>query len=178
MNQTNSNVVMKPINGYEGKYSITNDGRVFSHERYIETSYKGKLYRALRKARWLKPRDRDGYQCVAIDQKNVSVHRLVADAFIDNPNMKPVVNHINGIKHDNRVENLEWCTQYENDLHAKITGLLNPPKGENHPLSKLTNEDVIHIRESKQKGCELAKKFNVPRSTITKIRKHYAWKHT
>jgi hypothetical protein len=106
------------------------------------------------------------------------VHRLVADAFIDNPNMKPVVNHINGIKHDNRVENLEWCTQYENDLHAKITGLLNPPKGENHPLSKLTNEDVIHIRESKQNGCELAKKFNVPRSTITKIRKHYAWKHT
>ena len=65
------------------------------------------------------------YENVLINNKNISVHRLVALAFIPNPDNKPQVNHINGIRNDNRVENLEWCTNKENQIHASENGLKN-----------------------------------------------------
>ena len=69
--------------------------------------------------------------------KNKQVHRLVAESFIPNTYNKPIINHINGIKTDNRVENLEWCTYSENNLHAIKTGLRLPPRGKQNKNSKI-----------------------------------------
>lgn len=102
---------LKDIKGYEGLYKISKDGRVFS------------LY----KNSYLKPQKHTGgYFFIGIckngNKKTKTIHRLVAKAFIDNPLNKKEVNHINGIKTDNRVENLEWVTRSENELHAYKKG--------------------------------------------------------
>jgi len=98
---------MKDIKGYEGLYAITEDGRVFK--------YKGNKYMKINKRK-------DGYCSVGLTKnkknKKFLVHRLVAMSFIPNPDNKPQINHINMIKSDNRVENLEWVTQSENIKHS------------------------------------------------------------
>ena len=68
-------------------------------------------------------KDKFGYECVTIAQKNIFVHRLVASAFVENENQKDCINHKNGIKTDNYFENLEWVTKAENNRHAFRTGL-------------------------------------------------------
>ena len=102
-------------------------------------------------------------------KKNFSVHRLVATAFIPNLENKPEVNHINGIKVDNRVENLEWATCLENVHHAFSTGLRKT--GEDSPQAKLTDTQIIYIRNNPDalSIIELAKKFKVRTWTISQI---------
>ena len=121
------------------------------------------------------------------------VHRLVAEAFVPNPNNKGQVNHKNGIKNDNSVENLEWVTPSENIRHAIETGLLKYEereidiknskyaKGEEVNGSLLNPEKVIRIRslyetgEYKQK--ELAKMLNVSSGAIHDVVNRKTWKH-
>lgn len=111
-------------------------------------------------------------------RKTYKVHRIVAQCFIPNPDNKPQVNHINGIKTDNRAENLEWCTNAENQKHAVRTGLRTvfpDNRGERNGQHKLSVEDVKYIRAhykrySKDWNSEvLAKKFNVGDQAILDI---------
>lgn len=103
--------------------------------------------------------------------KHCSIHRLVAEAFIPNPDGKPQVNHLNGIKTDNRVENLEWCTNAENHRHAYAAGLQIAPQGEDSCRSKLTNEQARYVRDNPNGLTRkaLAEQFGVNEGTVSAI---------
>jgi hypothetical protein len=108
-----------------------------------------------------------------------SVHRMVAETFIPNPDNKPYVNHIDGNKHNNAVSNLEWVTASENSFHAVEAGL--SPVGEQKTLAKLTDADVVEIHNLQKSGImldrDIAIKFNVTSGVITAIRQNKTWKH-
>ena len=96
----------------------------------------------------------------------MKVHRLVAIAFLDNPLNYPMVNHKDGIKTNNKLENLEWCTREHNMKEAYRLGLKNS-SGKNNGNSKLSDEQILKIRELYDKGMsivEISKKFNIHRS--------------
>lgn len=116
--------VWKDIAGYEGMYQVSNLGRVKSLERWVQNH--GKLQHHPEKIRTPSKRE-TGYLALQLykDNKpqNCYIHRLVAEAFLPNPDNKSTVNHINGDKKDNRADNLEWSTYTENNKHAYDTGL-------------------------------------------------------
>lgn len=122
-----------------------------------------------------------GYLTVNLTKERYScpryVHRLIASAFVLNPDKKPQVNHINGIKHDNRIENLEWCTHLENHQHAADIGLM--PTGENHHGAMLTEDDIKFIREKYVHGNApaIAEILGIHRSTVLQIYHRKTWTH-
>lgn len=127
--------------------------------------------------RKLKPQPNGkGYLRVGIGKKLMFVHRLVAERYVPNPDEKPQVNHIDGDKTNNRADNLEWVSNLENRTHAVDAGL--QIHGEECSWSKLTTEDVRYIREhiGLMAVTELAKRFEVSRSTIRDIRDFKTWK--
>ena len=109
--------------------------------------------------------------------KVLRVHRLIAQAFISNAENKPNVNHKNGKKNDNRLENLEWCTQKENVKHSWETKLCNSLKGENHSNVKLNKEQVLLIRNDNRSLRVIAKDYDLNYTTISNIKTKKIWKH-
>lgn len=158
------------IKGYEGLYVISNKGEVIS-------LFTHKL---------LKPSIKNykngyaGYTLYKNDKHTQFLaHRLVAQNFIDNPECKPEVNHINGNKLDNSVENLEWCTRFENQQHAVKNGL--QAKGERQHLSKITPDEVRVMRRIYNKkefsSHRLAKIFSLHQTSVSDILSFRTWKH-
>lgn len=164
--------VWKDVKGFESLYQVSNIGNVkrLISQRVFAERLIGRTI------------DRYGYvkRVLSKDGKNnhFTEHRLVAIAFIDNPDYKATVNHINGIKTDNRVENLEWNTNIENHQHAIDTGLKDQ-KGIKHHKCKLTEEQVLEIREIgfSQTRMSLSKKYGVSRTNILGIIRGKFWKH-
>jgi ERCC4-related helicase len=171
--------VWHDIEGYEGIYQVSDLGNVKSLKRQNALGL-------MRSERILKPATNDwGYKfVVTYDKKSKAIHKLVALAFIGKqPGEKYVANHKNGIKTDNRADNLEWITHKENIRHAWRTGLASSKKGAQHPNAKLTNEQAREIRElykAKNKwDCThkiLAEKYNVSTAIIYKVLKNITYK--
>lgn len=127
---------MKFIKNYENLYSITEDGKLWSHERIIVKS--NGINKTI-KGKFLKQRyNRDGYLVLSLYKDTVKkdflVHRLVAETYIENTDNKPQVNHRDGIKDNNSIENLEWVTGSENIVHAIKNNLITHKSGEEHKL--------------------------------------------
>ena len=123
---------------------------------------------------WL---NNNGYRYVTLNlegtRKNYRVHRLVAEKFIPNPNNLPQVNHKDGNKQNNKIDNLEWCDSSYNVQHAIKQGLI--PLGVNNKRSKLSQEDVDYIKHhyikrDKEFGCAgLGRRFNVDKKVIYNV---------
>lgn len=160
----------KDIRGYEGFYQISSLGHVrnlaiysFKYNRVIQRKY----------PRFLRQETtRDGYKRVVLSlygkKKKYSVHRLVASAFIDNPNNYPEVNHKDECTDNNRVENLEWCTAKFNSNYGTLPQRIKERLLKNHPTAKVVNQydmdgRLLNTYPSARKASE---DFNVSPSMI------------
>jgi len=164
-----------PIIGYELRYHISNWGRVkslnYNHsgqERILKYSI-----------------DKDGYYTMGLfdgkRQKTLKIHRLVGIHFIPNPLNLPEVNHRFGVKSDNRVSQLEWMTTGDNIRESLRIGLKVMPKGEDACNAKLSESQVLEIREihkeNKKQYRLTAEKYKVSASLISAIVNRVIWKH-
>jgi len=159
--------IWKIIEGYN-TYEVSNLGRFKSNYKY-------------KPSRILKGTVINGYLSVGLYEnkklKLFRAHRLIAFHFIDNSNNKPMVNHIDGNKLNNKISNLEWCNGFENMNHASKNGLMNPVIGENHYKTKLKECDVLNIRSSNLPQKKLALIYGIGISTISMIKSKKNWKH-
>lgn len=154
---------MKNIPTFEGKYAITEDGCVWS---YPKSNATGGIRH---NGRFLKSQNHScGYKSIVLGRnKQFLIHRLVAETYIPNPKKYPQVNHINGNKSDNRVENLEWCNNSQNLIHSVKIGTYNHTrKPSDNYLKKLTRQDIQEIIYLCSQGLnhqEIADTFNISR---------------
>lgn len=160
-------VIWKAIPGYDRQYEVSSTGLI----RRISIKI-------------LKPEiSRNGYLRVGIFKGNkqyqhLSIHRVVAQAFVLNPDKKPTVNHKNGVKSDNNSKNLEWATHSEQQFHAAT--LPTGRKGVRNGRAKLTESQVRNIRNMYKEGIsapKLAKFYEMDTSTIVDLIRYRTWKH-
>ena len=158
-------IIWKPFRNT--RYNISSDGRVFSKlsNKELRPIPDGRGYLAV--SLWV-----DG------EMEKYKIHRLVAEVFIENPNNLLEVNHKDGNRHNNTVENLEWLSHSDNMKHAWETGLMC--RGSECSISVLNEESVVEIKYMFLKGLtnqDIAEIFGVARGTISKIRQKKTWKH-
>lgn len=151
--------IWKDVKGYEGFYQVSNTGRVKSLDRTIYFS-DGRIRKYAGQILNRNSKTSSGYKQCILKVNGISkyayIHRLVAETFIENPKNKREVNHINGNKDDNRVENLEWVTASENDYHAVKSGLRFPSEKQKAIASyygKLNGKPVIQLTRTGDTVC-------------------------
>lgn len=157
---------MKKIIENSKGYRVSEDGRVFNNQN--------KEMKLDSSARYLR------VQLICQDGtvKKESVHRLVAKAFIPNPENKPDVNHIDGNKLNNHVSNLEWVTKSENMVHARNNKLI--PVGEENYNSKYSDEQINEACRLMQEGyrnCDICSVLDLPKNIVSQLRNGVIWNH-
>lgn len=167
MKESNTQVEYKPVVGFEG-YIVSSEGEVFSLK--LGTKTKRKATNCSK-----------GYARMDLygngKRSSLKVHRIVAQAFLPNPENKPQVNHINSVRDDNRLENLEWVTASENTIHGVIHGAI--AQGQDTYGAVFTNDQVLaiyHRLMAGEKSPDLAVEFGVQYQIIDGIRSKSTYK--
>jgi len=166
-------------------YQVSKEGDVRSLDRIIN-KWNGVCFcNILYKSTVLKTKDIRGYKNVSViydngERKTKQVHRLILETFNPVDNMQNLtVNHIDGIKSNNKLNNLEWMTTQENLKHAIMMGLWKPKdqNGSKNKMAKLTESQVAEILKSNKSTKELMGIYDVSRKTIENIRNKKSWTH-
>lgn len=168
---------------FEGYYQVSNWGRWKILPRKVNTVLGERMH--ICKPRITEGSNSHGYRVVQMKKdgirKMVGLHVLVAKAFIPNPENLPQINHLNAVRSDNRVENLEWSTQKQNVHHTFKLGRNKTTKGEQRANSKLKEADIVEMRNLYKTGKHsyrsLAEKYNVSFSHVDDIVNFKRWKH-
>jgi hypothetical protein len=173
--------VWKPVNGYEGLYEVSNYGKVKALRKFSGTCFRDERILSMNRI------TKDGYIHVALTKNgkvlDTRLHKVVAENFVENPDKKETVNHIDGNKLNNRADNLEWADRREQLDHAYRLKLKKPARGQNNTQSKLTEEDVRYIRKHyKRQSTEfgtvaLSKKFGVSNRVIGLVARGLSYKN-
>ena len=161
----------KPVLGFEGKYEVSDQGRL----RNVQKGAGHVTGRILRVGLNLK-----GYAQYTLGKYGGrhTAHLLVMQAFVGPKPEGLEINHKNGIRDDNRLENLEYCTKSENCLH--LVRVLGKRRGESHGNAKITEDDVREIRRLASEGVtqrEIAKRFGITHPNVGYIVRKTAWPH-
>ena len=162
--------IWKEVKGFENDYEISSLGRLRTKDRFVK-HYKGGVRKYKSQLKKIRLSARGYLRCnLKKDGKryDFTVHRLVALSFLKEDKKRVFVNHKNGIKTDNRLENLEWCTLSENIEHAVKNRLIK---------TKLSDKEAMEIKNSKLSNRKLAKIYDIGSTVVWRIKNGKAYKH-
>lgn len=177
----------RPVVGYEALYSVSNTGEVFSQPKLCAFGKNAVARRGGKTLKQYTANDRTEHLRVYLSdgkgrKRPMYVHRLVAEAFIPNPDELPVLNHKDNNPRNNHVENLEWCTVAQNNAHRLRLGprKMSDQKGVKNSQAKLTDADVLAIRRRYREcgnASQVAREFGISATYCGNICARRMWKH-